>query len=448
MSDANPRREAFRILRRVEDAGAFASVLLESRSAELRDPREVALLTEIVLGVLRRRALLDHAIARTAGRPLERLDGEVLTAIRIGAYALLYLDRIPDHAAVDTAVAVLKEEGWARAAGFANGVLRAIARGRSELLPPPPADGDVDGLSVYRSHPAWFTRRVVARYGWAPADALLAANNEPAATVLSVWPAAGHEEALDVTLLSEGVSVAPCRFVQDAFRVVAGVPQRTRAFRDGRFWIQDEASQLATRLFCGAVGPWVLDACAAPGGKTLALGARAGSSGLVVAADRHAPRLSRLMRNVRRLRAGNIVAVACDMSKPAPFFRLFDDVLVDAPCSGTGTLRRHPEIRWRLKEADLAVHHERQRRILASASASVRPGGRLVYSVCSIEPEEGEAVIAGFLAERPEFVREDPRRGLSPEARAKVGDDLALRTSPLDDGMDGFFAALLTRRRV
>jgi 16S rRNA (cytosine967-C5)-methyltransferase len=444
----NPRREAFRILRRVEDAGAFASALLETRSAEMRDPREVALLTEIVLGVLRRRAPLDHAIAGAAGRPLDQLDGAVLTAIRIGAYALCYLDRIPDHAAVDTAVGLVKEAGWAKAAGFANGVLRKIARERSTLLPPPPATGDVEALSLYRSHPAWWTRRVVSRFGWDLADELLAANNEPAATVLAAWPAAGSAAALGAALAADGVAVAPCRFVPEALRVVSGVPQRTAAFRDGAFWIQDEASQLALHLFGGAVGPRVLDACAAPGGKTLALAARAGVSGLVVAADRHAGRLSRLTQNLRRLRAGNVVGVACDMSKRAPFRESFDDVLVDAPCSGTGTLRRHPEIRWRLEPDDLPAHGDRQRRILCEAAGLVRPGGRLVYSVCSIEPEEGEAVIAAFLAERPEFTRADPQIGLSPAARTKIGDDLALRTSPLDDGMDGFYAALLTRRAL
>jgi 16S rRNA (cytosine967-C5)-methyltransferase len=444
----NPRREAFRILRRVEDAGAFASVLLETRSAEIRDPREVGLLTEIVLGVLRRRAPLDHAIARAAGRPLDRIDGEVLTAIRIGAYALLYLDRIPDHAAVDTAVALVKEAGRAKAAGFANGVLRRIARERSTLLPPPPGTGDVEALSLYRSHPAWFTHRVVSRFGWDRADELLAANNEPAATVLASWPAAGSEATLRAALGAEGVEVAPCRFVPDALRVVSGVPQRAAAFRDGAFWIQDEASQLAVRLFGDAVGPRVLDACAAPGGKTLALAARAGAAGLVVAADRNAVRLSRLRQNVRRLRADNVVALICDMSRRAPLRTSFDDVLVDAPCSGTGTLRRHPEIRWRLKPDDLPVHGERQRLILGAAADLVRPGGRLVYSVCSIEPEEGEEVIAAFLAGRNEFARTDPRSGLSPAARTKVGDDFALRTSPLDDGMDGFYAALLTRRAL
>ena len=446
LSVPNPRREAFRILRRVETAGAFASVLLDGAAVRLRDPREVALLTEIVLGVLRRRMILDHAIEQAATRPLDNLDREVLTAIRIGAYALLFLDRIPDFAAVDTAVALVKEAGRAKAAGFANGVLRRIARERSALLPPPPPTGDVDALALFRSHPAWWTRRLVDRFGWERTDALLAANNEPAATVFAAWPAAGSGAKLAASLTADGVAVEACRFVPGALRVVSGVPQRARAFHDGAFWIQDEASQLAVLLFGEAVGPLVLDACAAPGGKTLALSARTADGGLVVAVDRHPKRLSRLTQNVTRLGAGNVVALACDMSRRPPFVRPFDEVLVDAPCSGTGTLRRHPEIRWRLTPDALPVLHARQLQILGTAADLVRPGGRLVYSVCSIEPEEGEEVIAAFLAERPEFARADPRSALGSAARTKVDDDLAVRTSPLDDGMDGFFSVLLTRR--
>jgi len=247
-------------------------------------------------------------------------------------------------------------------------------------------------------------------------------------------------------LAAEGVVVTPCRFVSGALRVVSGVPQRTKAFRDGAFWIQDEASQLAVLLFGESVGPHVLDTCAAPGGKTLGLAARTVEGGIVVAADRHIGRLSRLSQNLLRLRAGNVFALACDMARRPPFRGAFDEVLVDAPCSGTGTLRRHPEIRWRLTAADLVVHGERQRRILNHAAAQVRPGGRLVYSVCSIEPEEGENVIAAFLADRPEFSREDPRGSLNAAAGTMIGDDLAVRTSPLDDDLDGFFAVLLTRR--
>jgi len=442
----NPRREAFRILKRVEDAGAFASVLLEKRTKEFEDPRDAALLTELTLGVLRRQLPLDHAIAAAAGRPVGEIDRAVLVALRIGAYTLLHLDRVPDFAAVDTAVALVREAGLAKAAGFANGALRRIARERGRLLPPPPVIGDVFALSLYRSHPPWWTQRTVDRFGWERADALLAANNEPAATVLAPWPRRSAAEALAAELAQDGVVTTPCRFVPQALRVVSGVPQRSGAFRRGAFWIQDEASQLAVSLFGGAVGPRVLDVCAAPGGKTLALSARARPGGIVVAADRHAKRLSRLSQNVRRLGVGDVVALAADMSRTPPLSGGFDEVLVDAPCSGTGTLRRHPEIRWRLTAGDLSAHASRQGRILRQAADQVRPGGRLVYSVCSVELEEGEDVIAAFLDERDDFTRTDPKAGLPGAARALVGGDLAVRTSPLDDGMDGFFAVLLTRR--
>ena len=446
MGPPSPRREAFRILRRVEDAGAFASVLLERPAVELNDPRDVSLLVEIVLGVLRRRSQLDYAIAAAAARPLNDVDRAVLTALRIGAYALLFLDRIPDFAAVDTAVALVKDAGLAKAAGFANGVLRRVAREGQALLPQPPKRGDVEGLAVYRSHPTWLADRMVARAGWDDADALMAANNEPAATVLVPWPDAGASTALAAALQADDVHVAPCRFVPGALRVVSGVPPRAAAFREGGCFIQDEASQLAGSMFGGAVGPSVLDVCAAPGGKTLSLASRLVEGGWVVAADRHVKRLLRLSQNVSRLRAANVLPLAADMSRPSPLSCLFDDVLVDAPCSGTGTLRRHPEIRWRLKPEELPMLARRQLLILRAASALVRPGGRLVYSVCSVEPEEGESVIAAFLDEHAEFVRADPRAGLLPAARTLIGADLALRTAPTDDGMDGFFAALLTRR--
>ena len=442
MNPPEPRNEAYRILRRVEDAGAFASVLLEHRTGGFPDPRDAALLTEIVLGVLRRRACLDHAIARSADRPTADIDGAVLTALRIGAYALLFLDRVPDFAAVDTAVSLVKEAGWGRAAGFANGALRRVARERQTLLPAPPAPGDIAALALFHSHPEWWVRRLVARTGWEVAEEFLRADNEPAATVLA--PRRGETD-LARTLAGEGVGVEPCRFAPQALRTVSGVPQKTTAFRSGAFWIQDEASQLAVGLLGPAAGPRVLDACAAPGGKTLAAASRVPEGGLIVAVDRSAKRLARLAQNVRRIGVDDVVAVVADMSRPAPFDGGFDDVLVDAPCSGTGTLRRHPEIRWRLAPGDLPVLAERQTKILASAAETVRPGGRLLYSVCSVEPEEGEDVVAAFVAEHPEFAQADPRASLSQAAQELVGPDHALRTTPLNDGLDGFYAALLTR---
>ena len=446
MRPPKTRREAFQILRRVDEAGAFASVLLEQRAATLRDPREAALLTETVLGVLRRRAQLDHAIARAADRPLETLDRAVLTAVRIGAYALLFLDRIPDFAAVDSAVTLLKEARFAKASGFANGVLRRIAREGASLLPPEPEVGDVEAMALFHSHPTWWTRRVIDRVGWDRAFALLAANNEPTATVLAPWPPGDRGAGLVDALEAEDVRVEPCRFAPEALRVLSGVPQHARVFQEGGCFVQDEASQLAVAMFGDTVGPLVLDACAAPGGKSLALAGRLVPGGLVVAADVKVKRLARLTHNVTRLNANGLVTLVADMSRPSPFARAFDDVLVDAPCSGTGTLRRHPEIRWRLTPADLARHAHKQRSLMTAVADLVRPGGRLLYSVCSMETEEGEEVVASFLAEHADFSRTAPGFGLGAAARSLLGGDLALRTSPTDGGLDGFFAALLTRR--
>lgn len=445
MSASNPRREAYRILRRVEEGGAFASVLLEQRAADLPDPRDASLLTELVLGVLRKRASLDFAIARAASRPFTEIEPAVAAALRIGAYSLLELDRVPDFAAVDTAVSLVRDGGRAKAAGFVNGVLRTIAREGESLRPPEPAPGDVDALALARSHPVWWTQRVVDRMGWPRAVALLEADNVPPRVVLAIAPGAGPVDGLRAELAEAGVATEPCVDVPGALRVVEGSPQRTEAFRRGAFWIQDEASQLAVALFGPSVGPWTADVCAAPGAKTLALAARTAPGGRVVAVDRRAKRLLRVVDNVRRIGVSGVRIVAADMTKPAPFARPFDDVLVDAPCSGTGTLRRHPEIRWRLRPEDLCDLAARQRRLLEIASSIVRPGGRLVYSVCSLEPEEGDEVLASFLADHAEFTRADPRPALAAPARKRVGDDLALRTTPADSEMDGFYAALLKK---
>jgi 16S rRNA (cytosine967-C5)-methyltransferase len=446
LSAPNPRRDAFEILRRVEEAGAYASILLERRAAAYGDPRDAGLLTELVLGVLRRRSALDHAVMGASSRPLAEIDRAVLTALRLGAYALLFLDRVPDFAAVDTAVSLVRAAGRNRAAGFANGVLRKIAREGRALLPVEPAQGDLEGLALARSHPLWWVRRQAALRGPIAAAALLEADNQPAATVLAPVLRISSGAVLAATLAREGVSVEPCRFVPSALRVVAGVPQRTSAFREGAFWIQDEASQLTVAMLGPAIGPRVADLCAAPGGKTLGLAARVSRGGIVVAADRSLGRLKRAASAFARVHVAGVACVVADLTRfPGTLAGEFDDVLVDAPCSGTGTFRRHPEIRWRLVAADLAALAARQSSLLDAAASLVAPGGRIVYSVCSMEPEEGEQVIEAFLTRQPAFRRVDPRPFLAEPARSLVGADDALRTSPLDDGLDGFFAVVLTR---
>jgi len=440
------RSVAFRILLRVESSGAFASILLEQREAHIEDGRDAALLHEIVLGVLRRQRTLDHVLSEVASRPAGEMDPEVRTALRIGAYSLLFLDRVPDFAAVDSAVDLLGPRSSRSRAGFVNGVLRAVARRGSDLLPPEPSEGDVEALALFHSYPAWWVARVVTRIGWQAAGPLLAAGNRPARTVLRPNLARTSPSELAQRLEQGGVRTEPGKFVPEALRVASGSPARTAAIREDLAWVQDEAAQLVPRIFGSTVGPLVADLCAAPGGKTMQLTERLVNGGLVVAVERHPGRLRRLSANLRRHVAGKAVAVLADAAhNRLPLRPGFDDVLVDAPCSGTGTLRRHPEIRWRLREEDLKLLAARQRQLLESAASLLAPGASVVYSVCSLEPEEGEDVVKGFLAAHPEFRPVDPRPQLPAAARRLVRGPGFLETSPDDGELDGFFAARMVR---
>jgi 16S rRNA (cytosine967-C5)-methyltransferase len=441
-----PRRIAFDILLRVETAGAYASVLLERSAAEAKDPRDVRLNHRIVLGVLQTRGALDAAIESVASRPIARMDPPVRVALRMGAYALFHLDRVPEFAAVDSAVELVKRTKSHGSAGFVNGVLRRLARGGPELLPRPPDPGDAAGLATWGSHPEWWVRRVVERLGFDEAARLLAANNEPAATVLRPnlcrLDAAGLRERLG----AEGVSTEPCRFVPEASRVLGGSIERASVLREGLAWVQDEAAQLVPLLFGGATGR-SLDLCAAPGGKSFQLSETLPPGAPLVAVDRHPGRLRRMARLLRLLDRPDVLLVAADLSRPAPPVRgAFDRVLLDAPCSGTGTLRRHPEIRWRLSADDVARLAGRQRVLLDRAAALVAPRGTLVYSVCSLEPEEGERQVERFLRDHPAFAPEDAAERLPGSCRELVRDTGFLHTSPVAGGLDGFFAAVLCRR--
>jgi 16S rRNA (cytosine967-C5)-methyltransferase len=440
------RTEALRILRRVEEGGAYASVLLEA-APEPREPRDRGLLQELVLGVLRRRTILDHVLGQAASRPTEAMDPPVRSVLRIGAYSLLFLERIPDFAAVDASVELARKTRLRSSLGFINGVLRQVARRRHELLPPPPTRGDVEGLALWASHPPWWVNRLVERLGWDAAVHLLEANNRPAPTVLRVHTGRTTAEVLAERLRFEGVETEAGRVAPGALRVVRGSAVRTVAFREGLAWVQDEAAQLVPMLFGPDQVQRAADLCAAPGGKTMQLATGVAASGWVVAADRHPGRLRRLAATARRLGLVNVLPVAADLTAPAPWKGTFARVLVDAPCSGTGTLRRHPEIRWRIRPGHLADLRARQQRILDSAAGQVEPGGRLVYAVCSIEPEEGEEVAASFLDKHAGFEAEDPRPWLPENARACVADDGALRTLPGQDHMDGFVGFVLRRVR-
>lgn len=443
---ASARAAAYEILLRVECAGAYASILLDRREERLSDPRDGALLHGLVLGVLRHQALLDAWISNAATRSPAEMDPEVRIALRIGAFGLLFHERVPDFAAVDSAVELLKGGPRRAAAGFANGVLRALARGdRSAWLAPPPP-GDVDALARRQSHPAWWVRRLVERIGWADSASLLRLNNEPAPTVLRVNSRAATPDRLRETLAREGIAAEPCRFATGALRVTSGNVRRSRVLAEGSAWVQDEAAQLVPFMFGRPLGRRVADLCAAPGGKAMQLAEWLPQGGLLVAADRHFGRLRRLSANLRRVGTSGVAPLLADMSaSSAPLRGPFDQILLDAPCSGSGTLRRRPEIRWRLRAEHLKLLAVRQRRLLETAAGLLAPGGRLVYAVCSMEPEEGEEMVLDFLRSAKDMHCEDPRSALPEPARSLVGEDGFLRTFTTPNDLDGFFAALLVR---
>ncbi len=442
----DPRREAVRILDRVERGGAYASALLEHVEPRFRDRRDRALLHALVLGVLRSRSVLDHAIARLASRPLEDIDPEVLQILRVGAFMLFAMDRIPSYAVLDVMVSVAAGLGGPGTAGFVNGVLRALARNPAAHEVAMPAPGDVEQLALSLGHPAWLTRRVVGRIGWDAAVELLEADNRPALTVIRANSRRCSRSELVKRLAAEGVGATPCRYVPGAL-TVEGVVQSTTAFHEGLAHVQDEASQLLPLLFGRSLQGRILDACAAPGGKTMVLAELAVDGAELVAVDRNETRLRKVRQNAERLGHAGILTLSGDMVSPVPPVEgVFDHILVDAPCSGTGTLRRHPEIRWRLQEDDLARLAARQENILTVAASLLAPGGSLVYGVCSMEPEEGEGVIGSFLSRHPAFTVADPRNNIPESCRPLVGKDRFTRTSPAE-GMDGFFGALLVLSR-
>ena len=377
--------------------------------------------------------------------------------LRLALYQILYLDRIPAHAAVNTAVdmarARMKGKGES-AASFVNGLLRAVTRGRTAEEKPQTQTGDpITALAIAESHPEWLVRRWVLRSGIEETAALLASHNRPAPLALRVNRARVEPGLLAARLAEEGVTTHPSRFLDDFLLVDAGSPQHSPSFRRGDFYIQDEASGLVARMAGARPGLLVLDACAAPGGKALAVAGAVGGSGLIVAADLHPQRLRLLRDNAQRLGIDGCRPVAADLAASAPPFRpgtLFDLVMVDAPCTGTGVIRRNPELRYRVGMEEIERLSELQGRLLSRCADLVRPGGALLYSVCSIEPQEGSEQAGRFLREHPDYAPTDPRDNLPAAARGLVVEQEAgacLVTLPHRDDLDGFFAVRLVRRQ-
>ncbi len=435
----NARALAIRVLERVEVNNAFLNAALDSELTRARklDARDAALVTELCYGTVRRQLALDHALAQFSSKPLGRIEPRVLCALRAGAYQLFYL-RMPRRAAVAETVEALKQLGTARAAGFANALLRKLSP--LPELPLPPASDWLAHLAVRESHPPWLVARWAKRYGSDAAEAMIAANNRPAPLTLRVNSSKIRRDQLLEQFRRRGANAHPTAVSPEGIAIIApGKVRDLPGYDEGLWQVQDEAAQLVGRYAAIAERSRVLDACSAPGGKACHLAERA----LVVASDIHRGKLRKLEAEARRLGLRErIELLEHDATAPFPqAMREFEAVLIDAPCSGLGTLHRHPELRYRREEADIARLANLQRAILENCRQVVAPGGLLIYAVCTTEPEEGEEQIDWFLRAHPEFALEPP--AWPDELPLKHG---FLQTFPGEQGWDGFFAARLRRR--
>lgn len=444
------RRAAFEVLRRVEEEGAFAAVLLASTTAGLRaDDR--ALCYELVLGCLRRQLWLDKLIEHYAKRDPERLDAPVRRALRLGLYQLRFLTRIPASAAVNESVNLAYEARLRSAANFINAVLRRATR-EPDYDPATQATTELERLAINTSHPAWLVERWLKFFDASEVESFAHANNETPPVAFRINSLRANAEEVIERLRGAGVESRPSRIAPDAWRIEgaggagggAAASSLLRALAgEGAIYMQDEASQLVAHVLGARAGERVLDVCAAPGSKTTHIAALSHDKAFIVAGDLHAHRLRTLGESAARQGLEKIQLIAYDAeSAPLPFVAgAFERVLVDAPCTGTGTLRHNPEIRWRITQADIAELAARQRRILAHAAQAVSVGGRLVYSTCSVEPEENEEVVSAFLATHAAFKLS---RTDVPEQLLTTGG--AARTWPQRDGTDGFFVAAFERQ--
>jgi 16S rRNA (cytosine967-C5)-methyltransferase len=444
-----PRMIAIRVVERVQRAGAYADIALHHALVQSRIPAaDRALATELVYGTLRWRGRLDYLIESALDRDLSKLEPLVTSALRVGAYQLFFSDRIPTNAAVDEAVRCVRAMGLERATGLVNAVLRKLAREGDEIKFPSLETDPLEHLVHAQSLPLWLAERWLAEYGPEEAAQLASTMNEPAPTCVRVNRTKTTREALLPELVERFPDAALCRYAPDGIVLGRkGDVGQDPAFVSGLLSVQDEASQLVVHLLDPQPGDRILDTCSAPGTKAAAIAERLNGEGHVLALDRHARRLQLVGRGMRRLGVGGVATLERDATKSLDDLSeagLFDRILVDAPCSGLGALRRNPDARWRIRADDLPQLAKIQRTILESAADVLRPGGSLVYSTCTVTAEENEAVIRGFMATRANWSIA-PRESAPDAMRELIDDEGFLRLLPHKHDMDGFFAVRLIR---
>lgn len=438
------RGVASEILFKVDTAKAYADILLDRALTKknLSSP-DRSLLTELTYGTLRWRGTIDYRLTRKLRRPLTETEPRIRNLLRLAAYQILYLDRVPFYAAVNEAVELAKFYGGPKSAGFVNGVLRNLLRDQDAL----PTGTSVASLSIQYSHPEWLVRRWLDQFGLEEAAALMLASNERAPLVLRANALKGSRHDLVKRLAEAGVEALPAPLAPHGIRVSSvGAVDGLPGFSEGLFQVQSESSQLVVALLAPAPGERILDACAAPGGKSAYIAELQRDRGKIVAIDVSKRGIERVRENADRLALRSINAKSADAAQPLVGLgrEPFDRILLDAPCSGLGTLRGHPEIKWQRSEGDIRRLCLLQRQLLENLAGHVILNGVLVYSTCTLAAEENEKNVEAFLGAHGEFELEDAARYLPSQARHMVRDKY-FQALPQRDNTDGFFAARLRK---
>jgi 16S rRNA (cytosine967-C5)-methyltransferase len=445
------RRLANDVLRKVEAEGAYATLAINNtfrRNRRNLSSEDRALVSELVYGTLRWRRYVDYALAAHSHRPLEKIEPMLLRILRMTAYQLLFTNRIPIWAAVDQGTELARVIRGRRSANFVNGVLRGLAGNKDQIEWPDPSEDPRRALSINQSFPDWMTEWWIDHLGYEKTESLMIASNKPPPLWARVNTTKTSTERLCSLLSASGIEVQTNKEVPDAVLLKkVGDVTSLGAFESGLFHIQDAAAQAVCHLLDPKPGHRVLDACSAPGGKTATIAQLMNNDGGIISADSHPARLSLVRKTIDLLGLSCIQDVTIDLTGPIPSdWGSFDRVLVDAPCSAIGVIRRHPESKWRLVKKDIQRLVQTQKQILDSVSQAVKPGGYLVYSICSFSQEEGPGLINAWLEEHPEFERSDPRESKKALWHQLVNKHGELETWPDESNIDAFYAVRLMRK--
>jgi 16S rRNA (cytosine967-C5)-methyltransferase len=444
----NVRQLASEILSKVDTRKAYADVLLDHsfKNAALSE-RDRALLTELTYGTLRWRGKIDARLNLYFRRGLKDTDPFIRNLLRVAFYQLLFLDKIPDHAAVHEAVELAKAYGGDNVAGFVNAVLRNFLREKTRTAVPKLGNDWQATLAAEHSHPQWLVRRWLGYFGREEAEALMRANNEIAPLVLRVNSCRTDREKMLALLSGHGIEAVATRWSPAGIWVKSRSPvDQLPGFQEGLFQVQGEASQLVSYLLAPQKGERILDACAAPGGKTTHIAELMADSGELMALDKSARGIEKIRGNAARLVLASLRPAQADVSYPlaAEYCRPYDRILVDAPCSGLGTLRSHPEIKWHRNESDIKRLGRLQKNVLNQVVNYLKPGGVLVYSTCTLTKDENENIVEDFLQHHKEFILDDAA-GYLPGNDSSLVRGRYYMALPHRHNTDGFFAARMRR---